>query len=319
MTERETTRTTRSPRRSGPGGDADAAPDGDGSACAPTSRPRPTGDGSSRSSPAASDVRRAWLVDRETGEAREVEDEIAGEYPLTLLVNGREMATLVCTPTHMEEMALGFLTAEGVLRRGEPIRRFFLDREEGVVEVEAPEREGALEQEMFGKRYVGSCCGKSRTGFYMANDARTARRVEAELTLPAGACFELMDALQDGSSLFGRTGGVHNAGLATADGLEVVRTDIGRHNTLDKLYGYALREDVDLTEKVVVFSGRISSEILLKISKMGCPVLLSKCAPTALALEMAEDLGVTAVGFLKRGRMTVYTHPERITGVAGDG
>lgn len=319
MTERETTRTTRTPRPRAPGGDADGAPDAGGPACAPTSRTPAAADGAGRSGPAASDVRRAWLVDREAGDAREIEDEVAGEYPLTLLVNGREMATLVCTPTHMEEMALGFLTAEGVLRRGEPLRRFFLDREEGVVEVEAPEREGALEQEMFGKRYVGSCCGKSRTGFYMANDARTARRVEADLSLPAEACFGLMDALQDGSSLFGRTGGVHNAGLATADGLEVVRTDIGRHNTLDKLYGHALREDVDLTEKVVVFSGRISSEILLKISKMGCPVLLSKCAPTALALEMAEELGVTAVGFLKPERMTVYTHPGRITGVATAG
>lgn len=262
--------------------------------------------------PSVSDVRRAWRVDRASGRVREVEDEVAGEYPLTLLVNGREMATLVCTPTHLEEMALGFLTAEGVLRRGERVTRFFVDREEGVAEIEAPDREGALEQEMFGKRYVGSCCGKSRTGFYMANDARTVRRVESDRTVPAEACHELMAALQDGSSLFGRTGGVHNAGLAGPDGLEVVRTDIGRHNTLDKLYGHALREDVELERKVVVFSGRISSEILLKISKMGCPVLLSKCAPTSLALEMADELGVTAVGFLRPDRMTVYTHPDRI-------
>lgn len=269
--------------------------------------------------PGVSGVRRAWRIDRATGGRSEVEDEVAGEYPLTLIVNGREMATLVCTPTHLEEMALGFLTAEGVLRRGEEVRRLFVDREQGVAEIEAPGREGALEQEMFGKRYVGSCCGKSRTGFYMANDARTARRVESDLAVDAGACFELMAELQDDSSLFGRTGGVHNAGLAGPGGLEVVRTDIGRHNTLDKLYGHALREEIELEQRVVVFSGRISSEILLKVSKMGCPVLLSKCAPTTLALEMAEELGVTAVGFLRPDRMTVYTHPERIRGGSGTG
>lgn len=272
------------------------------------------GSGSGPRSVPASSHRQAWRIDWDTNEREEIEEEVAGEFPLTLLVNGTEMATLVCTPTHLEELTLGFLTAEGVLRQGESITRFFVDREEGIAEVEAPDREGALEREMFGKRYVGSCCGKSRTGFYMANDARTAREVQAELTITPRECFRLMRELQEASPLHRRTGGVHNAGLAAAGRLETVRTDIGRHNTLDKLYGFALQEGIELAQRVVVFSGRISSEILLKISKMGCPVLLSKCAPTDLALEMAEDLGVTAVGFLRSDRMTVYTHPRRITG-----
>ena len=288
---------------------------GHGSGSGSAAGPEPGSDAAS----GVSDVRRAWRVHRGSGEARATEDEVAGEYPLTVMVNDREMATLVCTPTHLEEMVVGFLTAEGVLRPGDRIRRLFVDREQGVAEVEAPGREGALEQEMFGKRYVGSCCGKSRTGFYMANDARTARRVESDLAVSAETCFELMAALQESSGLHGRTGGVHNAGLAGPDGLEVVRTDIGRHNTLDKLYGHALREGIDPGEKVIVFSGRISSEILLKVSKMGCPVILSKCAPTSLALEMADELGVTAVGFLREDRMTVYSHPERIRGAPDGG
>lgn len=167
-------------------------------------------------------------------------------------------------------------------------------------------------------RYVGSCCGKSRTGFYFANDARTARVVDSDLRLGLNDCFRLMEELQTSSPLFSRTGGVHNAGLATLEGVEATRTDIGRHNTLDKLYGHALREGIPLEERLIVFSGRISSEILLKVSKMGCPVLVSKAAPTALALEMAEDLGVTAVGFLRAGKLNVYSHPERIEDVPPD-
>lgn len=241
-------------------------------------------------------------------------EEVVAEFPLTVVVNGEEMATLVCSPSDLEEMVLGFLTAEGVLRRGERITRLFVDLEEGVATVEAPDRRGAMEQEMFGMRYVGSCCGKSRTGFYFANDARTARRVEADLDLRSDDAFRLMEELQEASPLFSRTGGVHNAGLATVEeGVRVVSTDIGRHNTLDKLYGHALRNEVSLGERVVVFSGRISSEILLKVSKMGCPVLLSKSAPTALALEMADELGITTVGFLRREKMNVYTHPRRFT------
>jgi FdhD protein len=245
------------------------------------------------------------------------EDDVVTEYPLTLVVNGTEMATLVCSPSHLEELVLGFLTAEGVLRPYEPLDRLFVDREEGMAFVEAPGREGTLEQEMFGKRYVGSCCGKSRTGFYFANDARTARPVVTDLTVTAEDCFRLMDELQRSSPVFARTGGVHNAGLGTPSELEVVRTDIGRHNTLDKLYGNALREGMALGRRIVPFSGRVSSEVLLKVAKMGCPVLVSKSAPTLLALEMAGDLGVTVVGFAGSDRFNLYTHPGRIRGAPG--
>lgn len=260
---------------------------------------------------ASSVVRPACRV-RRGGADEWDEEEVVSEYPLTLVVNGEEMATLVCSPSHLEELVLGFLTAEGVLRRGERIDRFFVDTEEGIAHVEAPDRRDAMEQEMFGMRYVGSCCGKSRTGFYFANDARTAREVASDLTVTSDDCFRLMAELQDASPLFGRTGGVHNAGLATTGGVHVVRTDIGRHNTLDKLYGHALREEVPLEDRLVVFSGRISSEIVLKVSKMGCPLLVSKSAPTGLALSMAEDLGITAAGFARSDRMNVYSHPERI-------
>lgn len=244
------------------------------------------------------------------------EDSVATEYPLTILVNGEELATVVCSPSHLEELVLGFLTAEGVLARGDPVRDLYVIPEEGIAVVEAPERAGAPERALFGKRFVGSCCGKSRAGFYFANDARTARAVEGDLRLSAGDCLRLMGELHAASPLFAGTGGVHNAGLATRGGLGVVRTDIGRHNTLDKLYGHALRDGVPLEDRAVVFSGRISSEVLLKVAKMGCPVLLSKSAPTDLALDLAEELGVTTVGFLRDRSMNVYTRPERIEGCA---
>ncbi len=262
--------------------------------------------------------REAWRVEDGGDSVRRETEEVASEHPLTLVVNGRELATLVCSPSHLDELALGFLTAEGILRRGEPLERFFVDEDRGRAVVQAPERDAELEQALFGKRYVGSCCGKSRTGFYLANDARTARRVRSDLSIDAAGCLRLMEELRAASPVFGRTGGVHNAGLAVDGRLQVVRTDIGRHNTLDKLYGWALREGVDPATRVVVFSGRISSEIVLKVAKMGSPVLVSKAAPTSLALEMADDLGITAAGFARGDRLNVYTHPRRILGTATD-
>jgi len=243
------------------------------------------------------------------------DDSVATEYPLTIYVNETEMATLVCTPSDLEDLVLGFLTAEGVLRRNEEITRFFIDREEGTAHVNAPQREDALEQEMFAKRYVGSCCGKSRTGFYFANDARTAQNVDHEFPVETDDGFRLMNQLQNSSPLFTQTGGVHNAGLATRGQIKVVRTDIGRHNTLDKLYGYGLGQNINLAEHLIVFSGRISSEIILKVSKMGCPILISQCAPTELALNMAEDLGITTAGFMRGESCNIYTHPWRFSDI----
>lgn len=256
-------------------------------------------------------TRPAYRLDPATGSVR-FEDEVVTEYPLTVLLNGEEVATIACSPSHLEDLVLGFLAAEGILRPGEPPEDLYLLPEEGIAVVEAPGRAGAPEVSQLGKRFVGSCCGKSRTGFYFANDARTARPVEGDLRLHAEGCARLMRALDAASPLFAGTGGVHNAALATREGVEVARTDIGRHNTLDKLYGHALRNGLPLGGRAVVFSGRISSEVLLKVVKMGCPILLSKSAPTDLALDLAEELGVTTVGFLRGDTMNVYTRPERI-------
>jgi FdhD protein len=121
-----------------------------------------------------------------------------------------------------------------------------------------------------------------------------------------------MRLLQESSADFKQTGGVHNAALCCADELIAVRTDIGRHNTLDKLYGFWLKHPLPLYDKVIAFSGRISSEVLLKTAKIGVGILLSKSAPTDLALRLADDLGITAVGFIRGDRFNVYSHPERI-------
>src|SRR5699024_4164892 len=124
-----------------------------------------------------------------------------------------------------------------------------------------------------------------------------------------------MNELQNQSDHFQATGGVHNAALCTVDELVAIKTDIGRHNALDKIYGYILEHDIPLADKIIVFSGRISSEVLLKISKTAIGILISKSAPTDLALNLANDLGITAIGFARRNQMNIYTHPHRIFGV----
>ncbi|ARI77711.1 formate dehydrogenase accessory sulfurtransferase FdhD [Halobacillus mangrovi] len=241
--------------------------------------------------------------------ATPVKDEVAEEFPLTLIINGEEFATMVCSPTNLEELVIGYLAAEGVIRTGKDLLGFSVDEDTGFAYVETGRKIPDLAAQQ--KRWIGSCCGKSRA-FYFQNDASTAKTVMGHFTIKPDQCTKLMDNFQEGARMFQRTGGVHQAALGTKDGIEVQFADIGRHNALDKLYGYTIKNRVRLKDKVIIFSGRISSEVLLKVSKMGIGCLLSKSAPTDLALQLADDLNITAVGFVRGDRMNVYTHPERI-------
>ena len=121
-----------------------------------------------------------------------------------------------------------------------------------------------------------------------------------------------MGELQRRSDLYRETGGTHNASLADGEKTLCFRTDIGRHNAVDMLGGWALLADVVLDRTLLLTTGRISSEILVKALRMGVPVVVSRSAPTALALELARDLGVTIVGYARGAKFNVYTHPERI-------
>lgn len=241
----------------------------------------------------------------------EIQETIAQEFPVTIILNEQEFATMVCSPTDIEEMVIGFLASEGIILFYDEIESLSLDEEQGYAYV-TTRRKQTINQEFYSKRFIGSCCGKSRQSFYFHNDARTAKTIRSSLQIPADLCFKLMEEMQAGSEIFQHTGGVHNAALCDTNGVIVSRTDIGRHNALDKIYGYCLKHRIPLKDKIIVFSGRISSEVLLKVAKIGVGIMLSKSAPTDLALNMAEELNITAVGFIRGQRMNVYTHPERI-------
>lgn len=248
----------------------------------------------------------------ENNEWTERTDEIVNEFPVTIFLDEEEFATVVCTPEYIENLVVGFLASEGVIRSFADIKTITIQESEGFAHVETHARH-KLNQRLYSKRYITSCCGKSRQHFYFYNDARTAKvMAEKTISLTPEDCFRLISDMQENSTLFRNTGGVHNAVLCDKNGILVDRMDIGRHNALDKIYGYCLQHNISLHDKVIAFSGRISSEVLLKVAKIGCEVVLSKSAPTQLALELAEELGITAVGFIRGSSLNVYTHSERI-------
>ncbi|MBU8908678.1 formate dehydrogenase accessory sulfurtransferase FdhD [Desertibacillus haloalkaliphilus] len=239
-------------------------------------------------------------------------EKVVTEYPLTIQIHGEEFATVVCTPKELEEMVVGFLASEGIIRMyDKDVKSLSIDEGRGMAYVTLNHKPD-VSLHLHSKRFIGSCCGNSRQSFYFHHDVRTAKTSLSTITVSAESCFQLMESLQQHSDVFKETGGVHSAAICNSSTLLVMRSDIGRHNALDKLYGYCLMNKISVRDKILVFSGRISSEVLLKAAKIGIGIVLSKSAPTNLALEMAEELNMTTVGFIRGTRMNIYTHPERI-------
>ncbi|RST75329.1 formate dehydrogenase accessory sulfurtransferase FdhD [Siminovitchia acidinfaciens] len=244
------------------------------------------------------------------GSLTEIEDQAAVEFPLTIYLDNEEFATVVCTPSNLKELVIGFLASEGMIRSMEDISAFNIDHHQGFAYVELKMKQ-VISKEFYSKRMIGSCCGKSRQ-FYFYNDAKTAKTIMTRKKISAGQCLELMQQMQDSSEEFQRTGGVHNAALCTEDELLFSYSDIGRHNALDKIFGHCIMNKISLKDKVIVFSGRISSEVVLKVAKIGAGILISKSAPTTLGIDLANDLGITAIGFARKNQLNIYSHPERI-------
>ena len=234
-------------------------------------------------------------------------DRVAVEEPLEIRVNGRAVAVTMRTPGNDEELALGFCVTEG-LRPG--AARAADDLAANVVVVDAPGADLDRVQRSF---YTSSSCGVCGKGALEAV-AVEADRVETDLIVPLAAVVALPARLREAQAAFELTGGLHATGLFSADGaLECLREDVGRHNAMDKVIGWAFGHDrVPLAQSVLCVSGRLSFELVQKAAVAGCPVLVAVGAPSSLAVELAADRGLTLCGFVRDGRATVYTHPARI-------
>jgi FdhD protein len=236
-------------------------------------------------------------------------DRLAVEEPLEIRVEGEAVAVTMRTPGHDEELALGFCLTEGL----RPVTaRLPDDLAANVVEVDAPGAELAQIKRSF---YTSSSCGVCGKGALEAV-AVDAPRVAGALAVPFAVLASLPGRLREGQATFAATGGLHATGLFTPDGaLVCLREDVGRHNAMDKVIGRAFVEGLlPLSASILCVSGRLSFELVQKAAVAGCPITGAVGAASSLAVELAEDRGLTLCGFVRDGRGTVYTHAHRIAG-----
>ena len=239
----------------------------------------------------------------------EIEDTVVREFPLTIVLNDQELVTLLCSPADQKNLAVGFLYSEGLINGRDEVKNVTFNEGTGVVRVET-EGGDVLAREALFSRLITSGCGRGAS-FYSATDV-TGKKVESPLQVSVSAILALMKDFQHRSETFRATGGVHSAALCDTKNILVFNEDIGRHNAMDKVFGECLLKDIPTDDCLVITSGRISSEILLKVARRNVPILVSKSAPTNLGVKMAEDLGITLVGFVRGKRVNVYTHKQRI-------
>lgn len=247
-----------------------------------------------------------------SGKRDQTEDLVVSEEPLTIVLNGEKVITLLCTPRDQEYLALGFLLSEGFIHERKEIGSIDSHRK-GEVSITA-ETKNAPPSDFSGARIMTSGCAKGVT-FSKLEDLDPAQDllIDLQVTLSASEIQELMHQFEKRSVLFRKTGGVHAAAVASPDQILVYFEDIGRHNAVDKVLGKCFLEEITCEDKILLLSGRISSDVLAKATKPGLSIIVSRSAPTASAVKGAEKLGITLVGFARGSKMNVYSFPMRIT------
>ncbi len=264
--------------------------------------------------------------------------EVIVESPVSLTVNGELWLTFMCTPVHLEAMAVGFLFNEGIIQSKDQVADVRLCPAGDNVDVwlthaaEKPEKwrrtsdcTGGvtsienLESLQFSRQAAEA--GNSNpqnpdTGQQFHNQENgpgsTPSIQPAGLTLTPEQVTGLIGKLFEAQELYRRSGGVHTSALADSQDILVTSEDIGRHNTLDKIAGRLLLEELQPAQRIILTTGRISSEMLQKSARMGAHIIISRTSPSSLSVHLAEAWDVTLIGYAKRTGFRIYTHPERI-------
>ncbi len=234
------------------------------------------------------------------------EKSLVRETAWTIYVNGEELVTLLCTPDKMSFLVLGFLASEGIIQGLDDVAILRVCEDEGnVVDVRLREENLSLPR----KRVLLSGCGGGVT--FEEQKANHARLTSSLAVTPA-QISKLMRDLQKSAEVYRTAGGIHASALSDGERLLIVAEDVGRHNTLDKIRGECIYRHIPTRDRIILTTGRISSEMVNKAARMEVPVVISRTSPTDLAIRLAESWGMSVIGYVRGKKMNVYTWPERV-------
>jgi FdhD protein len=224
------------------------------------------------------------------------------EMALTIYIDGTELVTILCTPTKLNCLVLGFLYSEGVISGMSDVASMRVCEEDSLADVKLS-KPGYVPP---ARRTLASGCGGG------VSFATEMQKVESKLTVKPEEVFYLMKQLNEKAELYRFSGGVHTSALCDNSKVLVAAEDIGRHNTLDKIVGECLLTKLPTDDKLLLTTGRISSEMLSKAARMKAPIIVSRSSPTDRSISLAQKLGITLIGYVRGNRLSVYSHEERL-------
>ncbi len=234
-----------------------------------------------------------------------VESGVIEEGHVCIFVNGQELATLMCTPHHLEELAIGFLRSEGLIHNLADIKVLTISASQSCVDVWLSD----VTVKPPARRIITSGCG----GGVTFDDLRSCGiHLNTQTTISPPQITLLMKNLYQAARLYAAVQGVHTSALSDGQELLLVAEDVGRHNTIDRLWGRALQQGLATEGRILLSTGRISSEMLGKVVKMGVPIVVSRTSPTSLSVELARAANVTLIGYARTNNFRVYAAPERV-------
>jgi FdhD protein len=228
---------------------------------------------------------------------------VPSEMALTLYINGQELVTILCTPAKLNCLVLGYLYSEGIIASLSDVASMRICEEESLADVRL-----SKEYLLPTRRTLTSGCGG---GVSLITQGQ---KVESSLVVTPTQVLSLMVQLREQAELFRLCGGVHASALANTKNLLVMAEDIGRHNTLDKIQGECLLRGLSAKDGLLLTTGRLSSEMVLKVAKMGVPIVVSRSSPMERAISLACDLGITLVAYARGSRLSVYSCEWRLLG-----
>jgi FdhD protein len=248
------------------------------------------------------------IVVYHNGKLESGETEVVQEFPLKLIVNQREVATLICSPHELKFLAAGFLRLQGFVRTVEDFLMLSVCNDFGIANVGI---RGELPEKL--RPVLTSGCG---AGISFTPGERTkytsARCDIPPRTFQPSEIFGMMERLARLAENYKSHGGIHSAAVGDGTSILLYAEDLGRHNTLDRIAGEALLKGVDLSGTMLVTSGRVSTELAAKAAMLGISMIASRTSPTDMAVKMCGESGIVLIGYVRGGRFTVYTCPERI-------
>ncbi|HSQ87577.1 formate dehydrogenase accessory sulfurtransferase FdhD [Romboutsia sp.] len=232
-------------------------------------------------------------------------DSVIVEYLFTIFIDSEEFITLMCTPKSLKELAIGFLHSESIIESISDIKSITVFEEKGYVNIELNNRD-LLNEKTNKKRVITSGCGKGSM-YYNELDRLTLNTNSSNREREYSWISKVMNEFNKMSKLFLETGGVHSVALSDFDKIIFFEEDIGRHNALDKVIGKCLEDNIDIKDKVILTSGRITSEIVLKCAKLNINYIISRSAATNVAIDLSNVMNIRLIGFARGKRMNIYS------------